>query len=287
MDLDISDVSPQVPGLKSEIPIMNESTERVPSPTVVSNLPATSVTKAPAPLPVRLPTARDIVSLPSPPPSQNPSLEDLESGRVNGMREVAEDVGLVTSTRKTGRSKSSLQLSGSDLTASAIPTTPPLISPTTSPAVNSATFSPKFPAPPDLLADLPSMGKEPIKPSPLASEDPLINPDTSGDELLVETTIRLVGGGGQVHVAEIPVASSMNEEQPPSEATKDIDVTSINDVASISPSEAEVGSKSDEKMPKKSKSSLASLKKLGQLGRTIKRDSMSSVKGIISPRQNT
>ena len=275
MDLDISDISPQGVGLKSESPIINESTERVPSPTVTSNLPA----KAPAPLPVRLPTARDIVSLPSPPPSQNPSLEDLESGRVNGMREVAEDVGLVTSTRKTGKSKSSLHLDSLDATASAIPTTPPLISPTTSPAVTSPTFN--FPVP-DLLADVPNMEKEPIKPSTIAPQDPLINPDTSRDELLVETTIRLVGGGGQVHVAEIPVASSLNEERPPSEATIDADV------ASITPSEAEAGSKPDEKLPKKSKSSsLASLKKLGQLGRTIKRDSMSSVKGIISPRQNT
>jgi hypothetical protein len=124
------------------------------------------------------------------------------------------------------------------------------------------------------------MGKEPMEPSPLAPVDPLINPDTSRDDLLVETTIRLVGG--EVRVAEIPVASSMNEEQTPSEASKDVDA------ASISPSEAEAGSKPDEKLPKKSKSSsLASLKKLGQLGRTIKRDSVSSVKGIISPRQNT
>lgn len=283
MDLDISDVSPQGPGLESEnpIPTLNESTKHVLSPTVAkslpSNLPTISVTKAPAPLPVRLPTARDIVSLPSPPPSQNPSLEDLESGRVNGMREVAEDVGLVTSTRKTGKAKSSLHLDSLDATASAIPTTPPpLISPATSPAVTSTTFSPNFPVLPDLLA---GMEKEPIEPSLLAPEDP---PDTSHDDLLVETTIRLVGGGGQVCVSEIPVASSLKEEeQTPSEATKDADV------ATISPSEVEAGSKVNEKSHKKSKSSLVSLKKLGQLGRTIKRDSMSSVKGIISPRQNT
>jgi hypothetical protein len=284
LDLDISDNLLQGSASKSEISIMNESTERAPSPTVASNLPAISVTKAPAPLPVRLPTARDIVSLPSPPPSQNPSLEDLESGRVNGMRELSEDVGLVTSARKMGKTESLLQLDASDATAPAIPTTtPPLISPTMFPGVPSITFSPNFPVP-DLLADLPSMGKEPIGPSPLAPVDPLINPDTSrdDDDLLVETTIRLVGGGGEVRVAEIPVASSLNEEQPPSEASKDVDAVSI------SPSEAEAGSKPDEKLPKKSKSSsLASLKKLGQLGRTIKRDSMSSVKGIISPRQNT
>jgi hypothetical protein len=280
LDLDVNDISLQGPAPKSEIPNV-KSTERVPSPTVASNLPAMSVTKAPAPLPVRLPTARDIVSLPSPPPSQNPSLEDLESGRVNRMREVAEDVGLVTSTRKTGKVKSSHQVDGSDATASAIPTTPPpLISPTTSPAVTSATLSPNFPVLPDLLADLPSMGKEPIEPSPLAPEDPLINPDASRGDLLVEPTIRLVGGGGQVRVAEIPVAS-LNEEQPPLEATKDIDV------ASITPSETEAGSKPDEKLPKKSKSSLASLKRFSQLGRTIKKDSMSSLKGIISPQQNT
>ena len=278
MDLDISDISPQGPAPKSEIPILNQSTERVPSPTVSSDLPAVSVTKVPAPLPVRLPTARDIVSLPSPPPSQNPSLEDLESGRVDGMREVAEDVGLVTSTRKTRKVKSSHQLEGSDPTLSAIPTTPPpLISPTTSPAVTSATFSPNLPVPPDLLADLPSMAKEPIEPSPLVPKDPQINPDASPDVLLAGPTIRLVGGSGQVRVTEIPVASSLNEEQPPLEATKDVDVASIN------PSEAESGSKPDEKLPKKSKNSLVSLKRFSQLGRTIKRDSMSSIKGIISP----
>ena len=275
MDLDISDISPQGPGPESEnpIPVLNESTEHVLSPTVGKslppNLPTISVTKAPAPLPVRLPTARDIVSLPSPPPSQNPSLEDLESGRVNGMREVAEDVGLVTSTRKTEKAKSSLHLDGLDAA-----TPPLLISPTTSPAVTSTTFPPNFPVLPDLLADLPAMGKEPIEPSPLAPEDPLLNPDTSHDDLLAETTIRLVGGGGQVCAAEAPVASSLKEE-PPLEVSKDADV------ASIGPSEAEAG-KPNEKSHKKSKSSLASLKK--QLGRTI---SMSSVKGIISPRQNT
>ena len=284
MDLDISEISPQGPDPESEnaIPILKESTERNLSSTVAksSNLPTISVTKAPAPLPVRLPTARDIVSLPSPPPSQNPSLEDLESGRVNGMREVAEDVGLVTSTRKTGKAKSSHHLDGSDAIASAIPTSPPpLISTTSSPAATSSTFQPNFPVTPDLLADLPGIRKETIQPSTL--EDPLLDPDTSHDDLLVETTIRLVGGGGQSHAAEIPVASSLEEEQPPSEATEDADVVTIG------PSEVEAESKPDGKSHKKSKSSLASLKKLGQLGRTIKRDSMSSIKSIISPQQNT
>ena len=293
MDLDISDISPQGPSPESEIPlpILNESAEHDLSPTVAkslpSNLPTISVTKAPAPLPVKLPTVCDIVDLPSPPPSLNPSLEDLESGRVNGMREVAEDVGLVTSTRKTGKAKSSLHLDSSDATPStpsAIPTSPPpLISITTPPPVTSpATFRANSPVLPDLLADLPGVGKEPIEPSPLVADDPLLNPDTSHDDLLAETTIRLVGGGGQVCVAEIPVASSLNEEeQPPSEA---LEATKDADVAAINPSEAEAESKPDEKSHKKSKSSLASLKKLGQLGRTIKRDSMSSIKGIISPR---
>ena len=216
------------------------------------------------------------MSLPSPPPSQNPSLEDLESGRVNGMREVAEDVGLVTSTRKTGKAKSPLHLDSSDATASAIPTSPPpLISTTTPPVV-----TPDFPVPSDLLADIPRMGKEPIEPSPLVLEDSQLNPGTSHDDLLVEPTIRLVGGGGQVCVAEIPVASSLKEEQPSLEPTEDADVAAVNPIET----EAEAGSKSAEKSHKKSKSSLASLKKLGQFGRTIKRDSMSSVKGIISPR---
>jgi len=223
------------------------------------------------------------VSLPSPPPSQNPSLEDLESGRVDGMREVAEDVGLVTSTRKTVKDKSSLHLDGLYATASAIPTTPPpLISPTTSPAVTATTFPHNIPVLPDL--DSSGMEKEPIEPSPPVPEDPLLNPDTSCDDLLVETTIRLVSGGRQVGVTETPIASSLKEEEePPSEATKDADVATI----SPSKAEAEAGSKLDGKSHKKSKSSLVSLKKLGQLGRTIKRDSMSSVKGIISPRQNT
>lgn len=290
MDLDISDISPQEPAPESEnpTPILNESTRRVLSQTVAksspSNLPTISVTKAPAPLPVKLPTARDIVPLPSPPPSQNPSLEDLESGRVDGMREVAEDVGLVTSTRKTGKDRSSLHLDGLYSTASAIPgTPPPLISPTTSPAVTSTTFPPNIPVLPDLLVDSPDTEKEPIEPSPPAPVDPLLNSDSSRDDLLVETTIRLVGGGGQVCVTETPVASSLKEEEPPSEATKDVDVATI----SPSKAEAEAESKPDGKSHKKSKSGLVSLKKLGQLGRTIKRDSMSSVKGIISPRQNT
>lgn len=92
---------------------------------------------------------------------------------------------------------------------------------------------------------------------------------------MADTTIRLVGGGGQTGVAESPVVSSREEqEQPPMEATKDADV------ATIISSEPE--SQQDGKSHKRSKSSLASLKKFGQLGRTIKRDSVSTVKGMIS-----
>ena len=284
--MDISEISPQEPGSEIPVPILDESTEHIPSSKSrtqppLSNLPTISVTKAPAPLPVILPTPLDITSSPSPPPFQNPSFEDLESGRVNGMREVAEDIGLVTSTRKTGKAKSPLRLDSSDAIGSAIPMLsppPPLISPVALPAT-SAIFPSTFPVPPDLLADsIPGIGKELIEPSPLTPEvtHPPLEPDTFNDDLMAETTIRLVGGSGQAGGAEIPVASSPIEEQPPLEATKDPDVATINSF--------ETGSKPNEKSHQKLKSNLASLKKIGQLGRTIKRDSVSSLKGILSPR---
>lgn len=308
MDLDISEISPQGPSSEIPIPILNDSTEDIPSPIVgamkkhstvkqhslakpgtpkrqspPSNLPTIAVTKPPAPLPVKLPTALDIVPSPSPPDSKHSSLEDLESGRVNGMREVAEDIGLVTSTRKTG--KAPLRHDSADATGSAIPIPipsipPPLISPITTPRATPTTFPPNSPFLRDLLADsVPGMDKEPIEPSPVTPEatHPPLELDTSSDDLKVDTTIRLVGGGGQTGVAENPVISSLEEEgQPPTEVVKDAQVATINS--------SEAGSKSNEKSHKKSKSSLVSLKKIGQLGRTIKRDSVSSVKEMISPR---
>lgn len=272
--------SPTV-GVVNQHSILNKHSHSKPGiskpPSSPSNLPTISVTKVPAPLPVMLPTASDIVPSPSPPTSKHSSL-DLESGRIDTMREPTEDVGLVTSTRKTGRVISPLRQDSLEAAGSAIPILsippPSITSTTTSPT----TFTPDSPALQDLLADsVPGVEKEPIEPSPLTSEatHPPPEPDPSSDDPVVDTTVRLVGGGGQAGVTESPIPP-LPEEQPPTDAEKDADTVPIHS--------SETVSKPDEKSHKKSKSSLASLKKLGQFGRTIKRDSVSSVKSIISPR---
>ncbi|KDR81892.1 hypothetical protein GALMADRAFT_240172 [Galerina marginata CBS 339.88] len=310
-DLDIVELSMQGPGAAEvAIPILRSSSEFIPPPTTdmlgyhsssqpgssrhsPSPLPTISVTRPPAPMPVVLPTPLDIAPLPSPPDSGHSSLdEDLEAGRINGMRELSEDVGLVTSTRRTGKSKSPIRRETSDASGSALPMTPPLsVSP---PPQASSSSSTKSPAPvvADLLADLsmsPTMDRKPMEPTPaqILSEDSSQLKLDSSAEVEVEnnpepdTTIRLVGGGGQAGIAESPVEASFVLEEAELEvptAPKESDAVSVE-----SASTSDAGNKKDVKTHKKSKSSIASLKRFSQLGLKKMTDSASSTKGAVSP----
>ncbi|KAF8869938.1 hypothetical protein CPB84DRAFT_912832 [Gymnopilus junonius] len=115
-DLDIVELSMQGPGaVEVAIPVLASSTEQIPSPfadplgqsnaqpssskLASAAAPTISVAKPPAPRPVALPTPQDIAPFSSPPESRQSSVdnldEDLESGsRINGISELAEDVGL-------------------------------------------------------------------------------------------------------------------------------------------------------------------------------------------------
>lgn len=319
----------QGPGaVEVAIPVMRNSTEHIPSPTIdvlnQSNsqpssskltptaLPTISVTKPPAPRPVALPTPQDIAPLLSPPESRHSSVdnldEDLESGsRINGVPEMAEDVGLVTSTRRTGRSKSPIRRETSDASGSALPLSPPPpMLPRSTHGINSSlSTKPASPPPiiPDLLADEPVVDSEPLAPSspltlveeplPIQSEsetrtnEPVVLEQTeaSQEEVEPDTTIRLVGGGGQAGVVQEPTVVSTAEEEeqaaiPP--AQQDGELVST-DAESIPDTPV---NKKGEKGHKKSKSSIASLKRLSQFGHRKKKSgsSTSSVKdGVTTP----
>ncbi|KAL1746090.1 hypothetical protein HDZ31DRAFT_34987 [Schizophyllum fasciatum] len=232
-------------------------------------LPTISVTKPPAPVPVDLPTPRDIIALPSPPDSTHSSFdeEDLELGR-SGMRE-REDVSLVALGSPT-------------------PATPVTATPTTVLSTPQRQAAPipitQSPSPPpdkiDLLDDsAPTLDTAPITPSVSSSSPTAVTPtqslpdgpaaapgssstDETAEEVEPDTTIRLVGGGGAAGTVEPEAA-----EEQPEDDTPAADVDSAPVAAAPGP---------DAKSHKKSKSSLASLKKLGNMG---KRASVSSVKG--------
>ncbi|PPQ67640.1 hypothetical protein CVT25_012668 [Psilocybe cyanescens] len=302
-ELDIVELSMQGPGaVEVAIPVLSDSSEPIPRPTVEalghpsgqagpSNhpsepLPIISVTKPPAPLPVTLPTASDIAPLPSPPNSAHSSLEDLESGRVNGLHGYSEDVGLVTSTRKAGKSKSPIRRETSEISGSALPlsSSPPL-PPSTPPKSTSPP-----PIIPDLLADLsPELSTQPFEPlssqmypGEFAKAPSELKPDTEvepEEEAEPDTTIRLVGGGGQAGVVQQNLATeSLPVEEVATPVPADSDVVSMASIVS-----SDIGNKKGEKKHKKSKSSLASLKRLSQLGNKKKSDSTTNLSELVSP----
>lgn len=215
--------------------------------------------------------------------------DDLESGRINGMREVSEDVGLVTSTRRTGKSKSPARRETSDASGSALPLSPPPseLLPSTRPIVTKSSS----PAPiiPDLLEDsTPGLIQAPMEPSlsqiitdGLSSSPPNLIVDTSSsgidEDEAPSTTIRLIGGGGQAGISQGPIELSQEEEDPQPHGANDNELVLVVPVTS-----AEAGSKKDDKVHKKSKSSLA-LKRISQLGGLRKKDSTSSMKEVVSP----
>lgn len=294
------------PGAEVPIPILKDSSDKIPSPTVDALnrhthsqsgssknpevVPTISITKPPAPLPVALPLPHDIAPLPSPPESRDLSMDDdLESGRINGMRDVSEDVGLVTSTRRTGKSRSPARRVTSDASGSALPLSPPTpeLLPSTRPIVTKSSS----PAPiiPDFLEDsTPGLIQAPLEPSlsqtitdGLSSSPPnlIVDISSSGidEDEAPNTTIRLIGGGGQVGVSPGPIEPSQEEEDPQSHAADDSEWVPVVPVTS-----ADAGTKKDGKVHKKSKSSLA-LKRISQLGGLRKKGSTSSMKEAVLP----
>ena len=302
-DLHVVELSMHGLGAEIPIPILRDSADEIPPPTVDALnrhahsqsgysknpdvVPTISVTKAPAPLPVALPLPHEISPSQSPPESGHSSMDDdLESGRINGMREVSEDIGLVTSTRRTGKSKSPARRETSDASGSALPLSPPPpeLLPSTRTIIKSSSPAPIIP---DLLEDsTPGLIQAPLEPSPsqitdgLSSSPPNLIMDASsgidGDEVPL-TTIRLIGGGGQAGTSQGPIELSQEEEDPQLYVTNDSEL--VHEVAVTS---ADVGTKNNDKVQKKSKSSLA-LKRISQLGGLRKKDSTSSMKEVVSP----
>ncbi|GLB35451.1 putative SMI1 / KNR4 family protein [Lyophyllum shimeji] len=276
------------------IPVLADVDDPIPAPTVApghkhttSNnapgpLPTISVTRAPAPLPVALPQPQDILSTPV--SSQSSFDEDLESGRSVGMREVSN---LVPSPKLSKPQSPAVQENAG---ASSLVTSSSSRSRPTSPSDTTRSTSQRADIP-DLLADFaPAMDTKPIAPSspasvqaetmatpalePIPAElpDSAETPDDASskpvdeEEVDPNTTIRLVGGGGIVGT----VQPEEEEESQLEEAETDADAVSVTEEASEAMS-------ASAKTHKKTKSGLAGLKKLGNLGK--KRDSNSSVKG--------
>ena len=141
------------------------------------DVPAISVTKPPAPQPVNLPSVTDVVPLPSPPDSNRSSVDvDLEAGR--GVRRPVND-NIVTSRPPVSK------------------VTPPV-------AASNDDISPVEPSPTgeedtDLLADAtplsPSLPVEPERAAAVNVAESSTALSSAEEDVLADTTIRLVGGG--------------------------------------------------------------------------------------------
>lgn len=254
-------------------------------------LPTINITKPPAPLPVDIPTTRDMGALPSPPDSTHSSLDlsngDLESGRAIGMRNL-------TNSRPAAAARASPKPA---LTLDIIDISPEanVVPLPGSPSGSGTPEDERLPPPAgttditNLLDDesAPAMGNIPIEPvSPIgtqASLPPAMARHETQDaiDVLVEdgpsssaeldTTIRLVGGGGSAGPAiaeaaeEVPVLAT-------AETSHDSDVASLRSTTSVD--SVAKGKKEGDKKHKKGLSS--GLKKLGHFGR--KKDSNGSIK---------
>jgi hypothetical protein len=241
------------------VPVTLHSPIEPPSPQrPPQQLPSISVTKPPAPLPVELPTARDIVALPSPPDSHSSFDDDLETG--NDRQSMRETQNVAAPRR------SPITLSNGDNTVGSKSLTSPITSSTAE----------RFVPPP--IAEVDLLGSEAnnneatpvMQPSVLSphspSSDKASTPSQEAEnELDPDVTIRLVGGGGQSGLVD----ASEEEENDAAPEGQDTEHT----VSSETETTAEG------KKHKKTKSGLAGLKKLGNLGRK-KEDSVGSLKDV-------
>jgi hypothetical protein len=250
-----------------------------------------SITKPPAPLPVDLPTPYDIL----PPSSQTSLEEDLESGNSLSMREISrgEDAALVSagnSPRPTAVSEVRPSRSPASSRASPAPLaqTHPAES---SDLVDASTPEPKPPVQ-DLFADPdPVLETTPIEPTspvtPKSTETILADRELAEQLHRVQTnpkpvvphvgdpasspeadvTVRLVGNGGSSGSSDAPLEADSEAGQSSTDSPSQTAMTSPEPVA------RKDGRKHDRKM-----SSLTSLKKLGNLGSLLRRDSGSNLK---------
>lgn len=276
----LADVNERTPTDNSAVGPVTKTSNR-PAPL---DLPIVPGTRFPAPRPVELPTAHDIIPSPSPPDSTDSSLYssfevDLESGQSRGMREVPRD-------NKTMSAKSQ--------TLPSIPPEDVIVVPVYSPPSIASHQEVPGPSsnidPPDLFPDSTEIDPKSIalpSPTSVPSEHPVLQLEATADaesnvsaegdtadvedELLSDTTIRLVGGGGTAGVV-----SAMEPEEK-------VNRTEDTDVASITSATSESDIKKGRKTHKKTRSGLASLKKLGHLSGLRKRDSSNGIQVAVSP----
>lgn len=186
------------------------------------DVPAISVTKPPPPQPVNLPSVNDVVPLPSPPDSNRSSVDvDLEAGR--GVRRPVND-DVITSKPPVRK------------------VTPPShgdVSPLEpSPVGEEETDLLADAAPLDVLSPSPSVepGLAPISQAVVNVTEPSASLPPTEEDLLSDTTVRLVGGGSSsgvdstglddaegAVVSDVPVAvvTKSSETSPKKEQTHD------------------------------------------------------------------
>lgn len=251
-----------------------------------------------------LPTPHDIAPLPSPPESD----DDLEAGRGHDAdlsltrEDATENIGLVSSTRRKGKSKSPIRREGTDAAADLVLPlhTPPSFNDVvtrksaSSKLQTQTSLSAVVPTVPmqvastsnplDLLMDTAPSGMysaPPLQPSSKETEDMKfemlrtsnLEPDTEPDA----TTIRLVGGGGETGMSQNPVETNAEEV----EETQSDSSHTVHHGKTLG-HETSTPVATPNKENKKSKSSLASLKRFSVAALGRKRDSVSSVKDALS-----
>lgn len=231
------------------IPVFGKQLSEEPSVLADVGIPAISVTKPPAPQPLNLPSVNDVVPIASPPDSNRPSVDlDLEAGR--GLRRPVND-NVITSRPSVQK------------------VTPPS-------AASSDNISPAEPSPTgeedtDLLADAapleaafsPSLS---VKLERSAADDvaePRTTLSLAQEDVLAESTIRLVGGGSSSGVDSIPL--------------DDAEEAVISDISVVAES-SESSSKKEQVRDKTKSSSLSSFKRLSAhlTSGKRKKDSVSS-----------
>ncbi|KAJ7871374.1 hypothetical protein B0H14DRAFT_2723753 [Mycena olivaceomarginata] len=270
----------------AEVPIPVVSIEEATTPVTArpTHLPTISVSKPPAPLPVDLPTQNDIDVPPSPSDSPRSSFhdDDLESGTALGMREIE------LPPRITRRSASPPPLISSSAQASGSTPPPPvpvvapepiadLLADSTAPLVDvdlaptAAVLTP-VPAPAPVAAASTPSPPPPEVPAPAPSESeavPQPEVDDADANPDADVTIRLVGGGG--------IAGAAGIEAPPDSAAT-TDVESVSSQVDADAAKTESGKEEGKKGHKKTRSGLAGLKKLGNIGGLRKKDPSASGK---------
>ena len=239
----------------------NATAEGVPIPTI-------SVTKAPAPLPVDLPTEHDIVPV-DPVYTRNDRERDLEAGEGMMMQEIEHKVEVVTVSR-TPPPRTSPMLANSEFAEDAVLVPRPDQGEPSSPR-----SSVDHVGDVDLLSDegvvfqtsIPqsegSGHKHPEHEHSSSPDELMKGSEIDEEEVPLDTTIRLVGGGGLKGKAE-----ETTPEAPP-ETEEDNDLVEIQSVKSVTSIDSKKESKKAKKVKhKKQKSSIAKV-----LGGKRKKDS--------------